>query len=170
MVTIRREEPGDEAAVRAVHHAAFPTHAEARLVDRLRVGGKARVSLVAVLDGQVVGHILFSPVCIAAPVALCWGLGLAPIAVVPAHQRRGVGSLLITEALAVCRRLSSAFVVVLGKPGYYSRFGFQRASAVGLSNEYGADEAFMVLELQPGSLPPIGGLVKYAQEFAELAT
>jgi putative acetyltransferase len=167
MVMIRPERTADIAAVRGVHGAAFPTDAEARLVDRLRAGGQARVSLVAEVDGGVVGHIVFSPVSVAAPSGYCHGLGLAPLAVLPEYQRRGVGSALVRAGLAVCQQEGHAFVVVLGHPGYYPRFGFRQASAVGLSNEYGADEAFMVLELQPGALPASGGLVKYGPEFAE---
>jgi putative acetyltransferase len=167
IATIRPERAADADAIRAVHRGAFLTEDEARLVDRLRANGHAAVSLVAEVDGSVVGHILFSPVSVVAPSACCPGLGLAPLAVLPAHQRRGVGSALIREGLAVCRREGCPFVVVLGHPGYYPRFGFRRASAVGLSNEYGADEAFLVLELQPDSLPAGGGLVRYGPEFAE---
>jgi putative acetyltransferase len=167
MVTIRPERDEDADAIRAVHRAAFPTDAEARLVDRLRAAGRARVALVAELDGAVVGHILFSPVVIVSPSQRCSGLGLAPLAVLPACQRRGVGSALVHEGLAACRRAGCDFVVVLGHPKYYPRFGFRRASAMGLGNEYGADEAFLVLELRPGSLPAGGGLVLYGPEFAE---
>jgi putative acetyltransferase len=167
VLTIRPERAEDEAAIRAVHCAAFPTDTEARLVDRLRTGGHARVSLVAEEDGVVVGHIVFSPVLVGAPPARCEGLGLAPVAVLPAHQRQGVGSALTRAGLAVCRQEGIAFVVVLGHPGYYPRFGFQPASAAGLDNEYGAEEAFMVLELQPGALPTPGGLVRYGPEFDE---
>ena len=167
MTVIRVERLDDQAAIRAVHRAAFPTDAEAGLVDRLRDAGHSSVSLVAEVDGTVVGHILFSPVSIVAASGHRDGLGLAPVAVMPAHQRCGVGSALIREGLAVCRLQRCPFVVVLGHPAYYPRFGFLQASTVGLSNEYGADEAFMVLELQPDSLPPGDGLVRYGLEFAE---
>jgi putative acetyltransferase len=167
MVTIRPEQIEDAAPIRAVHCAAFPTDAEARLVDCLRTSGRARVSLVAEVDGLVIGHVVFSPVSVVAPSGCTHGLGLAPVAVLPDHQRGGVGSALIRVGLAACRRQGCAFVVVLGHPDYYPRFGFRRASDVGLGNEYGADKAFMVLELQPCSLPPEGGLVKYGPEFAE---
>jgi putative acetyltransferase len=72
----------------------------------------------------------------------------------------------VREGLASCAQLGCGFVVVLGEPEYYGRFGFARASNYGLDNEYGVDEAFMALELKPGSLPPAGGLVRYAPEFA----
>jgi putative acetyltransferase len=161
---VRPEQPSDAAAVARVHEAAFPTDAEARLVALLRDAGKATVSLVAVTEGRVVGHVLFSPVTIHGSPTV--GLGLAPVAVLPECQRRGVGSRLIEAGLDVCRGAGVPFAVVLGHPDYYPRFGFRRASERGLGNEYGADEAFMVLELLPGSLPAGGGLVRYATEFA----
>jgi putative acetyltransferase len=161
---VRPEQPGDIEAVARVHEAAFPTPAEARLVGLLRAAGKATVTLVAVSEGRVVGHVLFSPVTIDGCPTV--GLGLAPVAVLPECQRRGVGSSLIEAGLDACRGAGVSYAVVLGHPDYYPRFGFRRASERGLGNEYGADEAFMVLELRPASLPPGGGLVRYAPEFA----
>jgi putative acetyltransferase len=168
MVTVRPEQPGDIAAVFRVHVAAFPTDEEARLVDRLRTAGKALVSLVAQVDGEVVGHVLFSPVTVTGPAGTAEGIGMAPLAVLPAHQRRGIGSALTRAGLDRCRAAGYSFVVLLGHPDYYPRFGFRRASDFDLDNEYGAGEAFMALELRPGGLPAGGGLVRYAPEFAEL--
>jgi putative acetyltransferase len=165
MLVIRPECTADVAAIRAVHLAAFPTPAEADLVDRLRAGGKARISLVAEEDGRVVGQILFSPVAIVADDGDVMGLGLAPLAVLPQCQRRGIGSRLVCEGLAECRRQQQPFVVVLGHPEYYPRFGFERAGPRGIRNEYNADDAFMVLPLQPGALP-VSGLATYSDEFA----
>lgn len=161
MYFCRPERPADAASIRAVLEAAFPTPAEARLVAALRASGKLAVSMVACDGGGVVGHVAFSPVVAGTES----GLGLAPMAVLPAHQGKGVGALLVREGLASCVQLEAAFVVVLGEPEYYGRFGFRRASDAGLDNEYGADEAFMVLELRRGALPPGGGLVRYAPEF-----
>lgn len=169
MLTIRAEQDGDAQLVSEVHRAAFPTDVEALLVDRLRASGNARVSLVAVLDGQIVGHVLFSPVSLIAADGVFAGLGLAPLAVLPGFQRRGVGMALVREGLECCRQQRCPFVVVLGHPEYYPRFGFGRASALGVANEYQVDEPFMVLELEPGSLPAGGGLAKYGPEFAECA-
>ena len=168
MITIRNEQVGDAPAIHAIHRAAFPTDVEARLVDRLRANGHACVSLVAEADTVLAGHVLFSPVSIADHPDCHSGLGLAPIGVLPSYQRAGIGSKLIVEGLATCRQAGYPFVVVLGHPAYYPRFGFRRASVLGLTNAYGADEAFMVMELSPGSLPAEGGLVKYGTEFAEL--
>jgi putative acetyltransferase len=168
MLTVRSEQPGDATAVFRVHASAFPTDAEARLVDRLRDAGKALVSLVAEDGGEVVGHVLFSPVAVTGPAGTVEGIGMAPLAVLPAHQRRGIGSALIRAGLERCRTASYGFVVLLGHPDYYPRFGFRRARDFGLENEYGADEAFMALALRPGGLPAGGGLVRYAPEFAVL--
>ena len=166
MPTIRPERLQDAAAVFAVHAAAFPTDVEARLVDALRDAGQFRISLVAEESDQIVGHVLFSPVTVDG--SRREGLDLAPVAVLPSHQRRGIGSALIVEALNIARAQGYGFVVVLGHPEYYPRFGFRRASDLDLTNEYGAEEAFMVVELIPGSLTS-GGLVRYAVEFRRFA-
>lgn len=159
---VRAEQPGDTAGVHAVHAAAFPTGAEARLVDALRSAGRLTLSLVACAEGDVVGHIAFSPLDREG------GLGLAPLAVLPAWQGRGVGDALARAGLAAARAAGAGFVVVLGSPAYYGRFGFLPAAAHGLRDEYGGGDAFQVLELLPGALPAGAGLVRYAQEFAGL--
>jgi putative acetyltransferase len=166
-VTIRTERPADRQAIFAVHAAAFPGAAEARLVDALRAGGSVRVSLVAEMGGAIAGHILFSPVAVAPEGRL--GAGLAPLAVLAALRRRGIGGRLVECGLEACRRAGLGFVVVLGEPGYYRRFGFRRALDVGLRNEHGADEEFMARELRAGALAGVAGLVRHAPEFAALA-
>lgn len=167
-VVIREEGPGDAAGVRAVVEAAFPTPAEARLVDLLRARRKTVVSLVAEADGCIVGLVLFSPVTIDAPSGVvATGLGLAPVAVHPGRQRKGIGRRLIERGLAACRRVNQPFVVVLGDPSYYQRFGFRPARLWGIANEYRAEDEFMVIELRPGGIPAGGGLAKYTAEFAE---
>jgi putative acetyltransferase len=94
--------------------------------------------------------------------------GLAPVAVLPEHQGRGIGSRLVRDGLEACRGAGYGAAVVLGEPGYYSRFGFERASAKGLGNEYGADEHFMAVELADGALGGAGGTVRYRKEFGGL--
>jgi putative acetyltransferase len=168
---IRRERPEDFDQVRRVNVEAFGQESEADLVDRLREGGGAVVSLVAVQDGQVVGHILFSPVAFELREGdgdrLPRMAGLAPMAVLPGLQRQGVGSGLIEHGLAACRREGFDAVVVLGHPEYYPRFGFTPAARKGLASEYPVpDEVFMVLELRPGALDGWSGLVKYRPEFS----
>jgi putative acetyltransferase len=160
--------PADRQAIFAVHAAAFPTDAEARLVDALRAAGKARVSLVAEVGGAIAGHVLFSPVAVEISADGWPGAGLAPLAVRPTLQRRGIGGLLVESGLEACRRAGFGFVVVLGEPRYYGRFGFRRARDLDLRSEYGADEEFMARELCAGGLAGVTGLVRYAPEFTAL--
>jgi putative acetyltransferase len=164
METIRREQPRDAAAIRQVHQAAFPTTAEADLVERLRDHGKAAVALVAEDEGQIVGHIVFSPVTFDPPVAVI-AYGLAPMAVLADHWKHGVGRRLVQNGLAECHAQGACLVVVVGEPDYYERFGFERASRHGLRNEFGAEDAFMVYLLDARQHPPPGTVVKYAPEF-----
>jgi putative acetyltransferase len=170
---IRPETPADIPAVDRVLRRAFPGPAEAALVERLRDSGQATVSLVAetgdtAAGSQVVGHVLFSPVSLVAQCAADGGFGLAPVAVDPDHQGHGIGSWLVTEGLGACRRRGARFVVVLGDPGWYRRFGFEPARRYGLDSEYDAGDAFQVLPLRPGTLPTTGGLVRYGAAFAGL--
>jgi putative acetyltransferase len=168
MVTIRPETPADAPAVRRVHEAAFPTFAEADLVDRLRANGRTAVSLVAEAEGQIIGHVLFTPVAFdpSAPVV---AFGLAPMAVLRGHEKHAVGRRLVQNGLAECHARGACLVVVLGEPDYYRRFGFERASRHGLRNEFGAEDEFMVFLLDATGHPPPGTLVKYAPEFSALA-
>jgi putative acetyltransferase len=167
VVSIRPEEPGDVAAIRRVLEAAFPTAAEARLVELLRAGGHLRVSLVAEVDGDVAGHVAFSPIQVDGDSRGGVGVGLAPLAVLPDFQRQGIGSRLVHAGIAACRRAGYGFILVLGWPAFYPRFGFTRADEWGLGNEYGAGESFLVLELRDGAIPKPGGTVRYGPEFAE---
>jgi putative acetyltransferase len=162
-VTIRWEAPADHAAIHAVHTVSFPTAYEADLVDALRLAGRLAISVVAVEHDTVVGHVAFSPVSMPGATD---GVGLAPVAVVPAFRRRGVAAQLIRGGLAECARRDHGFVVVLGDPHYYRRFGFTPARGWGLRDEYGGGEAFQALELRPGAIPAAGGLVRYAPELA----
>ncbi len=162
---LRNEQSDDISAIRSVHTAAFPAADEADLVERLRDGGNLVISLVKVIDEQIVGHIAFSPVTIEGSDVV--GLGLAPVAVKPDHQRHGFGRELIEAGLLACREHDAPFVVVLGEPAYYTPFGFQPATNFDLDNEYGVGDEFMALEFTLGSLS--GGTAKYCQQFQELA-
>ena len=162
---IRRTTEHDRSAVRAVHEAAFPTSLEADLVEALLRKTIPVVSLVAELDAGVVGHILLSPVSLTGNAQLEL-MGLAPMAVTPAHQRRGIGSALVREGLSHCRRLGTQAVVVLGHPEYYPRFGFVPASRYSIRSQYDVpDDAFMIVELQAGSLKGVSGLIRYDEAF-----
>ncbi len=104
VVSIRPEQPADAAAIRRVLEAAFPTAAEAHLVELLRAGGHLGISLVAEVDDEIVGHIAFSPVEIEGAAVEGIGIGLAPLAVLPDYQRQGIGGQLVREGLAACER------------------------------------------------------------------
>ena len=163
-VTIRPERPDDRAAVRRVNEAAFGQPDEADLVDRLRDHSPSYLGLVAEVGGAVAGHILFTPVALDAGPADV--RGLAPMAVLPEHQRSGVGSALVRAGLAACAADGAGAAVVLGHPAYYPRFGFRPASAFGLACAYDVpDEAFMALELVEGALADAGGVARYHPAF-----
>jgi len=163
---VRRERRGDEAAIARVNDAAFGQPDESHLVDAVRAAGHPAISLVAVLDERVVGHILFTPVGIESPGPAIGAMGLGPMAVVPELQRRGIGSKLVEAGLRECARAGCQVVVVVGHPEYYPRFGFREARLYGLRSEYAVpDEAFMVTELTTGVLGGRGGLVRYLPEF-----
>src|SRR5512136_2226777 len=163
---IRREEPQDIPAIRQVNERAFGGSGEANAIDALRDRGAATLSLVAVIDERVVGHLFFSPVTIEAPARSWPGLGLAPLSVLPDYQRQGIGTALMNAGLEECRRLGHERVIVLGHPAYYPRFGFERASRCGVRFEYDApDEACLVLALQPGAFEGVSGVAKYQPEW-----
>jgi putative acetyltransferase len=162
VITVRDEQPADLAAIRAVNDAAFDQPLEGHIVDELRRHGAVRLSLVAEVDGRIVGHILFSPVTSAGTE----GLGLGPMAVMPEQQRRGVGSALIEASLARLRAAGCPFIVVLGHHEYYTRFGFVPASRHGLRCEWDVpDEAFMVHVIDPAGTAAAAGLIRYRPEF-----
>src|SRR5580704_8968182 len=116
-MVIRLETPSDVAAICVVEVAAFPTPAEARLVDDLRAAGDAVFSLVAVDGGRVVGHAMFSKMAAPFP-----ALALGPVAVLPERQRTGIGSLLIRDGIARSEAAGWTGIFVLGNPAYYGRF------------------------------------------------
>lgn len=169
MLVIRTERTGDLEAVRRVNELAFGRSDEADLVDALRQKARPYISLVAVSAGEVVGHIFFSPVTLESERETFTAMGLAPMAVSPAHQRQGIGSLLVPEGLEECLRIGHEVVVVLGHSKFYPRFGFTPASSKGLRSEYDVpDDVFMVAELRPGALGGRRGLVKYHPEFSKV--
>ena len=166
MLEIRPELSSDAAGIGALNRQAFGGEAEAKLVDLLRERGRNIVSLVAVEGEQVIGQVLFTEVNVT-PAVPYKGVGLAPLAVLPSHQNRGIGTDLGCQGLARCRDLGYDFAVVLGHPNYYPRFGFKKASDFGLGNDYNADDAYMALEFKPGVLGSFKGVVHYVPEFAE---
>lgn len=165
---IRAEEPGDRSAVYAVNAAAFETHSEAELVNALRDQVQPVISLVAEENGVITGHIMFTPVTLSEKPELKI-MGLAPMAVAPEYQRQGIGSALVRAGLEECRRLGFGAAVVLGHPGFYPRFGFSPSVSFGIGCEFEApEEAFMVLELQPGFLNGAAGKIRFHPAFADV--
>ena len=166
---VRPEQAGDQAGIRHIHLQAFGGDSEAKLVDRLRNTELSLISLVAEEQALLVGHILFSPVSLVGPVPAPPLAGLAPMAVVPQWQRRGVGRSLVTTGLEYCARANYVAVVVLGHPEYYPRFGFVPASRFQIKCEYDVpDEVFMLKELQPSALQGISGTIHYHPAFQQV--
>ena len=166
---IRDEQPDDVPSVRRVVEAAFKGRAEADLVDKLRANGRFAISLVAAQGRAVVGHVLLTDVALASNGVLVRGAGLAPLAVRPTFQRRGIGTLLMRSALDRAAHAAYRFVCLLGDPAYYRRFGFLPAASFGLACEFDApEEAFLAIELAPGALRGAAGIVRYLPEFAEI--
>lgn len=169
MISVREEQPGDVAAIRDLNIRAFSGSTEADIVDRLRNRCPDLLSLVAVDNRCIVGHILFSPVTIKTKRGTIVGVGLAPMAVLPEHQHLGIGSKLVRYGLRLLKRRNCPFVIVLGHPEYYPRFGFVPASQYGLECQWEnvPDEAFMVKVIDREFMTGISGVVKYGEEFTE---
>jgi len=148
VIDIRAERTADLEAIRTVNTLAFGQDQEARIVDALRDNDGVLLSLVAVHETQVVGHILFSPASIEAHGRSIAGAALGPMAVLPAWQRQGIGGQLIETGLRMLRDLACPFVIVLGHPDYYPRFGFAPANSRAVRCQWDVpDEAFMLLVL-----------------------
>lgn len=170
-IIVRREKTADIPAIREVNLSAFKGPGEAQVVDLLRESGESFVSIVAEIDGQVVGHILFTPVRLVADTGeTINGMGLAPLAVHPEYQNKGIGSILCEAGVEEMKDRGAPFVVVLGHPAYYPRFGFERASKYALRCAYEdvPAEAFMIKIFHPQVLEGLSGVIYYRQEFDEV--
>ncbi len=170
-LVIRSEQLADHAAIAEVNREAFGQEGEPRLVAALRKaeGFDPALSLVALRDDAVVGHILFSAIHIVRDGGDVPALALAPMAVRPAFQRQGIGSALVRGGLEACRRAGHRIVVVLGHAEYYPRFGFTLAGECSVRAPFEVpDEAFMVLSLVDGGLDDVAGVVRYPAPFSDL--
>ena len=169
MPVIRPETPADVDAVYTVNKQAFDgREAEPRLVDSIRKseGYIPELSLVAEQNDQIMGHILFSRIQIQSENVQLPGLALAPMAVLPEYQGQGIGSTLVKRGLEECKRLGYAWIIVLGHPAYYTRFGFAPELAKSLECPFGdCGNAWMALELIPGVLKGVRGIVSYPPAF-----
>jgi putative acetyltransferase len=168
-MNVRAERPEDIEAIRALNLAAFGATREGALVDTLRGNGEISLSLVATAGERVAGHILYSPVTISCSGKELAGAGLGPMAVLPEHQRKGIGTELIRAGNEELKIRGCPFIVVLGHPEYYPRFGFRPAAARGIRCQWSVlDDAFMVLFLDESAMKGVSGLAKYRPEFSEL--
>lgn len=167
MIAIKHEQPEHLDGIRRLLAEAFPTPAEAELVDDLRTTHSLPVSLVAIDEtGDVIGHIAFSPVRIAPPLAATPLWGLAPLAVAEDARGSGLGSELVREGLRACAERPCGGVLVLGDPAFYQRFGFRPSAEWGLRCQFDAPaEAFMLMELHPHACRAYGGIVSYHPAF-----
>jgi putative acetyltransferase len=167
LIEIRGEYPDDVAAVREVNRLAFGQEQESNIVDALRTNGAALLSLVATVDGQVVGHIMFSPLTVAENVK---ALVLGPMAIAPEYQRQGIGTRLIEAGNRKIKDAGYPFIIVVGHAEYYPRFGFRRASEYGIKCEWDVpDEVFMLLVLNEAKMQGASGLAKYRHEFSTVS-
>lgn len=175
---IRAEKPQDKTAVFAVNKAAFETDTEAKLVDRLRADAEPFISLVAEVDGEIVGHIMFSPVSMVRKLAgvtlrkfrkhkRLKIMALAPVSVLPDHQQVGIGIALVEAGLEACKAIDCAAIVVLGNPFFYKRFGFVQTAEFKIDSEYRIPkQLFMAIELSKNALRWRSGRVLYHPAFA----
>ncbi len=165
---IRSEAPADIMPIDNLLKTVFDTEAEAELVMRLRENGKRTLSLVACNDeGELVGHLFFSPVMLDGE-DHNWQ-GLAPMAIKPEYQRQGIGLAMLEEAKQTLAELGYPVIVVLGHPEYYPKVGFAPAAPQGIQCPWPVpEEAFMVLEVVPGAIGEKSGMISYSEEFNAL--
>ena len=166
MIEIREEQPGDITAIRDVNRRAFGQDHEGYIVEALRANGAALLSLVATLDGRVVGHIMYSPLL----VGDVMGAALGPMAVLPEHQHEGIGSSLVEAGSRQLTHDGCPFITVVGHSTFYPRFGFRPASTYGITCEWEVpDDVFMVLVLDEAKMLGVVGLAKYRTEFSTVS-
>ena len=169
MIKIRPEIPADIEAIRSVNLDAFPEADEANLVDALRTHALGHISLVAIHETEVVGHIMFSPAGLKGQALKFSMAGLAPMAVLGTHQNLGIGSQLVEAGLEACKEKGYAAVAVLGHPEFYPRFGFVPSVQFGIKSEYEVpEEVFMIQELEKDVLSEVEGILVYHECFAAI--
>lgn len=171
-VSIRQEQPSDYQLTEKVIESAFSNveisdKTEHEMVSRLRRSDAFVPELSLVAEGnEIVGHVLLTKVNIVNEKKTVESLALAPVSVVPAHQFKGIGKLLIEEALKKAKELGYQSVIVLGHPSYYPKFGFKKASLWGIKPPFEVpDEVFMALELEGTALDGVSGVVEYPRAF-----
>jgi putative acetyltransferase len=168
-MNIRIEKPDDIKKIRRINIDVFNTDSEANLIDALRKSDTRLISIIAEENDVVVGHILFSPVTLDRDNSNVLIAGLAPMAVVTSRQNQGIGSRLLEAGLKLCEKAGYKAVVVLGHPGFYSRFGFMPSENYNIRSEYDVPaDVFMIKELHDGALDSHAGIIKYHPAFNTL--
>jgi putative acetyltransferase len=167
LIEIREERPDDAPAIREVNKRAFRQDQEGNIVDALRTNGAVSLSLVAAVNGRIVGHIMYSPITVGGVIT---GAALGPMAVVPEYQRQGIGSKLVEAGNEKLQDDDCPFIIVLGHRNYYPRFGFRPASMYGIECEWAVPvDVFMLLVLDEAKMQGVSGLAKYRHEFSTIA-
>lgn len=167
-IVVRAERNSDYQEISMLNDLAFGQENEGLLIEALRKRKEfiKELSLVAILEGQISGHILFTPVSISGNGKSTISLALAPMCVMPELQNFGIGSQLVEHGLKAAQSLGFRSVIVLGHKEYYPRFGFKPASFFEITCPFEVpDECFMALELQDQALIGISGMVSYPIEF-----
>jgi len=163
---IREEHPSDVAVIRDLNKRSFDQDQEGNIVDALRSNGAVLLSMVATLNGRVVGHIMYSPLV----VGEVTGAALGPMAVLPEYQRQGIGSKLVEAGNRKLKDEGCPFIIVVGHPNYYPRFGFVPANTHGIECEWEVPtDAFMLLVLNQSKVQGVAGLAKYRDEFSSVS-
>jgi len=166
IIIIRKEKPKDIKAIQLLNNKAFEMPEEGKIVDVLREKCDNIQSLVAVIDGEIVGHIFFSPAEINIGDKIIYGMGLAPMAVLPEFQNQGIGSELVKAGLNLMKSKECPYVIVLGHPKFYPRFGFEKASKYSIKSQWDVpDESFMILIMDKETMNNVSGTARYLPEF-----
>lgn len=174
-IKIIRETLENYKEVEAVIESAFKNaehtdHKEQFLVERLRKSDEfvPELSLIATDNDKIIGHIMFTKVIIKDINSTSESLALAPLAVIPEYQSKGIGGRIIKEGLEIAKNLGYKSVIVLGHDKYYPKFGFERASIYDIKAPFEVpDTSFMALELEENSLKSVSGVVEYSKAFFE---
>jgi putative acetyltransferase len=167
MTKICFEKPEDIAFIHSVNEQAFGRVSEAKLVDTLRLACTDHLSLVADDNGSIIGHLMFTPVVITDGKQKTEGMGLAPMAVLPSKQHQGIGTQLVDTGLQILKEKGCPFIIVLGHPEYYPRFGFQATSGRNIRTQWDGvpDEAFMILVMDHEAMQNVSGVATFRDEF-----
>lgn len=168
---VGQEADKDYRGITNVNNLGFGQKNEGRLILRLRKTKKfiPELSLVAEIKGRIVGHILFYPIEIKSEGKIFPSLALAPMAVLPEYQKKGIGGKLVREGLKRARKLGFKSVIVLGHAAYYPRFGFEPASRWSIRSAFDVpDDVFMALELVKDGLKDVQGTIEYPPEFNDV--